>query len=93
MPENERLRDEHTPPWDIKREREHEVANPGPSTGEALKEGRRDGWNDPSENKIRQPGSIGEPMQTKHEHTILGAEVADGSRAEEVRPTGRCSRT
>ena len=28
----------HTPPWDIKEEREHDAANPGPSISEALKQ-------------------------------------------------------
>ena len=27
----------HTPLWDLKKEREHEVANPGPSISEAVK--------------------------------------------------------
>ena len=46
----------HTPPWDVKQEREHEAANPGPYIVEALMEGRQDDWADPSEKKERQPG-------------------------------------
>ena len=43
----------HTQPWDIKKEREHEAANPGPSISEALKQGRPAAWTDPSEKKER----------------------------------------
>ena len=44
----------HTPAWGLKKEREHEAANPGPSISEALKKVRPDAWTDPSERKVRQ---------------------------------------
>ena len=83
---DKRLKDMHTPPWDIKQEREHEAANPGPSIAEALKEGRQDDWSDPSEMKIRLPGGDRDQMEKSHDVTVLGDVALDMDMAAEVGP-------
>ena len=45
----------HTPPWDLKQEREHEAANPGPSISRALMQERTEAWEDPSDKKATRP--------------------------------------
>ena len=48
-------KDKRTPPWDLKQEREHEAANPGPSISMALLQGRSATWQDPSFKKALRP--------------------------------------
>ena len=48
-------KDKCTPPWDLKKEREHEAANPGPSISMALMQGRSVTWQDPSSKKALRP--------------------------------------
>ena len=73
------MRTAHTPRWAIKEERENEAKNPGPDINEALKRGRHEDWEEPSEKNTKRPEAEGDAQP--HGDAIQEDDLSGGSDA------------